>query len=153
MHVAARDRIKIHGNHHNWNEPARADDCLHRQFGTGGNDQVRPPAHQFAGGHEGSTRVVQAAIFDSDILAFAEAELAQLRKEGLKERDRWWARETRPEKADPVCLVGLLPPHPQRPSRRAAEQRDELAPFHSITSSARASSVGGMSIPSALAAF
>ena len=30
-------------------------------------------------------------------------------------------------------------------------RRDELAPFHSITSSARASSVGGISRPSALA--
>ena len=39
----------------------------------------------------------------------------------------------------------------QRPRRRAAEQRDELAPPHSITSSARASSVGGTSRPSALA--
>ena len=34
--------------------------------------------------------------------------------------------------------------------RRAAEQRDELAPFHSITSSARASSVGGTVRPSIL---
>ena len=33
---------------------------------------------------------------------------------------------------------------------RAAEQRDELAPLHSITSSARASSVGGMVRPSAI---
>ena len=39
----------------------------------------------------------------------------------------------------------------QRPRRRAAEQRDELPPPHSITSSARASSVGGISRPSALA--
>jgi hypothetical protein len=35
--------------------------------------------------------------------------------------------------------------------RSTAEQRDELAPPHSITSSARASSVGGISTPSALA--
>jgi hypothetical protein len=33
--------------------------------------------------------------------------------------------------------VGLLPP--RRESRRAAEQRDELAPVHSITSSAKRS--------------
>jgi len=40
----------------------------------------------------------------------------------------------------------------ERPRRRAAEQRDELAPIHhSITSSARASRVGGTSSPSALA--
>src|SRR6202051_4827155 len=38
-----------------------------------------------------------------------------------------------------------------RPCGRAAEQRDELAPFHSITSSARASTVAGTSRPSALA--
>src|SRR5262249_60501601 len=36
-------------------------------------------------------------------------------------------------------------------SCRTAEQRDELAPPHSITSSARASSVGGTSRPSAFA--
>jgi hypothetical protein len=37
---------------------------------------------------------------------------------------------------------------PERPRRRATEQRDELAPSHSITSSARASSDGGISRPS-----
>ena len=43
---------------------------------------------------------------------------------------------------------------PPRPRSRAAEQRDEIATFdHSITSSARASSVGGTSMPSALAVF
>jgi hypothetical protein len=35
-----------------------------------------------------------------------------------------------------------------RLSRRAAEQRDELAAFHSITSSAMLRSVAGNSIPS-----
>src|SRR5262249_14450262 len=45
----------------------------------------------------------------------------------------------------------LLCARRERPHRRAAEQRDELAPFHSITSSARASSVGGTSRPMALA--
>src|SRR5262249_40266937 len=35
--------------------------------------------------------------------------------------------------------------------RRAAEQRDELAPFHSITSSASARRVGGISMPIAFA--
>jgi len=36
----------------------------------------------------------------------------------------------------------LLRPRRERPHRRAAEQQYELAPFHSITSSARPSSVG-----------
>src|SRR2546421_632157 len=46
----------------------------------------------------------------------------------------------------------LLRARRDRPrGRRAAKQLDERAPFHSITSSARASSVGGMSRPSAFA--
>src|SRR6266545_1031195 len=39
----------------------------------------------------------------------------------------------------------LLRARRERPRRRAAEQRDELAPLHSITPSARASSVVGIS--------
>jgi hypothetical protein len=35
----------------------------------------------------------------------------------------------------------MLPARRDRPRRRTAEQRDELAPFHSITSSASASNV------------
>src|SRR5262245_48523633 len=46
-----------------------------------------------------------------------------------------------------------LPARRERPRRSAAKQRDELAPNHSIISSARASSVGGTSRPSALAVF
>ena len=49
--------------------------------------------------------------------------------------------------------VARWPVVPERPRCRAAEQRDELAPLHSITSSARASSVGGKVTPSALAAL
>ena len=46
----------------------------------------------------------------------------------------------------------LLRARRKRPRRRrAAEQHDEFAPFHSITSSASASSVGGMSRPSVFA--
>src|SRR5262245_44433150 len=46
----------------------------------------------------------------------------------------------------------LLRPRWKRPRRRAAEQRDEVAPAdHSITSSAWASRVGGTSRPSAFA--
>src|SRR5262249_27796453 len=45
----------------------------------------------------------------------------------------------------------LLRTRRERPRRRAAEGRDEVAPPHSITSSARASSVGGTSKRSAFA--
>src|SRR5499427_6744212 len=54
--------------------------------------------------------------------------------------------------ADPPHPLALLRACRERPrSRRAAEQRDERAPLHSITSSARASSMGGIVRPSALA--
>ena len=50
--------------------------------------------------------------------------------------------------------LGRLRPCRERPRRgRAAQQGDELASPHSITSSARASSIGGTSRPSALAVF
>src|SRR5262249_5506510 len=56
------------------------------------------------------------------------------------------------EHADaPHTLARLLRTHRERPRRRAADERDELAALHSITSSARASSVGGTSMPSARA--
>src|SRR5438445_12897687 len=47
----------------------------------------------------------------------------------------------------------LLRPRRDRPGRRrcATDERNELAPFHSITLSARTSSSGGMVRPSALA--
>src|SRR5262245_26452590 len=58
-----------------------------------------------------------------------------------------------PEESDALNLIGLLCARGERPRRRrAAEQRDELAPpDHSITSSARASSAGGTSRLSAFA--
>src|SRR5262249_60098926 len=57
------------------------------------------------------------------------------------------------EHADSAHLVRrVLRPRGERPpGRRAAEQHDEFAPLHSITSSASASSFGGISRPSALA--
>ena len=49
-----------------------------------------------------------------------------------------------PLPSKPMSCRSLLRAHRDRPrSRRAAEERDELAADHSITSSARESSVGG----------
>ena len=53
--------------------------------------------------------------------------------------------------ADAPHPLGLLRPRGERPSGSSADKRDEVASLHSITSSARASSVGGTSRPSALA--
>src|SRR5262249_45717445 len=54
------------------------------------------------------------------------------------------------EQADPAHRR-LLRARGERPRRRPDEQRGELAPPHSITSSASASSAGGIARPSAFA--
>ena len=56
------------------------------------------------------------------------------------------------EHADAPDAVALLCARRERPCRcRAAEERDEVAPVHSMISSAIASSVGGKVRPKALA--
>src|SRR5262245_14677048 len=55
------------------------------------------------------------------------------------------------EHTDAPCPLRLLRARRERPRRRAAEKRDELAPLHSITSSAMASTPGGIVRPSELA--
>src|SRR5262249_34600117 len=61
-------------------------------------------------------------------------------------------RRVRSQEADRWQLARLLRGRRERPRRRATEQRDERAAFyHSITSSARASKVGGTSRPRAFA--
>src|SRR5262249_14079792 len=93
---------------------------------------------------------LRPAVFDRYVLALDVACFLQ----ALAERDhevrgvseRGAAQETNNRHRR------LLRPRREWPrGRRAAEQRDEFAPVHSITSSARASSVGDKSRPSALA--
>src|SRR5262249_20068254 len=55
--------------------------------------------------------------------------------------------------SDAAYTLALLRARRERPRGRAAEQRDERAASHSIASSAMASSVGGISRPSAFAVF
>src|SRR5262249_34602844 len=92
---------------------------------------------------------LRPAILDEDVLILDVAELletsaergnaiVQLRRVQKPDYGHRWLLRSRRER--PRCC-------------RAAEQRDELAPPHSITSSARASSVGGTVRPSALAVF
>src|SRR5262249_3726241 len=85
-----------------------------------------------------------------DVAPFDITEVAHPAHEFLAE----WivVRGSRPDVPDTRRLARLLRTRRKRPRGRAAEQRDELATAaHSITSSARASSVGGTSRPSALA--
>src|SRR6516225_3914816 len=80
-----------------------------------------------------------------DPTKFAEA-LQECRYLEIINRRCHWAKEPNGRQ-----LRGLLRPRHQRPRRRAAEPGDERAPFHSMTSSARAMRSVGTSRPSALA--
>src|SRR5262244_726085 len=87
-----------------------------------------------------------------DVAPFDITEVAHPAREFLAE----WivVRGSRPDVPDTRRLARLLRARRERPSRcRAAEQRDELAALHSITSSAATSKPGGTLRPSALAVF
>src|SRR4051794_4753643 len=87
--------------------------------------------------------------FEYDVLALGISKLSQSRPEcGPKRKVLGKSRCG----ADPQYLPYLLRGRRNRPHRSAAKQLDECAPFHhSMTSSARASSVGGISRRSAFA--
>src|SRR5262245_6756653 len=117
-------------------------------------DDVRGEGNQFC---RVSTSVLGIAcgpaIVDAHVAAVGPAQFLQplheRREAGLTFRI---ARGQRMEHAYAPYPLALLRARRERPSRRAAKQRDELAsPDHSITSSARASSVGGTSMSSAFA--
>src|SRR5262249_24096181 len=93
--------------------------------------------------------LVRIPQFDGYIASFDIAQVVQALAERCQAiRCRWWSRVQPSDNRQ----RRLLRPRRERPrGRRAAEQRDERAPLHSIASSARASSVGGISRPSALA--
>src|ERR1700694_1963801 len=90
------------------------------------------------------------AIFDCHVLALDIAGLFQTLAEWIN-NIRSFAGRSAAEEPD-YWQRWLLRAHGERPSDCcAAENGDELAPLHSITSSARLSSFGGISRPSALA--
>src|SRR5262249_12472090 len=92
----------------------------------------------------------EPSVFDRDVLPFDESGVTQTFSEG-SEIERGIVERAEADVSDRRLHL-LLRTRRERPRRRrAAEPRDELAPFHSITSSARASSVGGTARPSAFA--
>src|SRR5262245_40111928 len=151
--VEAGDKTACHWvdarQEHNWNRRA-CRFCRHRRRGIPDNhghlplqklgDQSRQPVVLAAG----------PSIFNGHVLTLDETDFLQ----PLAERGHighWCAGcITRPDEADE--WDGLLRARRKRPrGRRAAKKGDEVAPLHSITSSARARSVGGTSRPSVLA--
>src|SRR6516225_3786878 len=104
-----------------------------------------------------SARIVhiapRPAIVELDVLPGSSSQLLQsLQESRIADLRLRIVRDVEHEETDAAHALGLLRPRRQRPSgRRAAEKGDELAPLHSITSSTRASSIGGISMPSPLA--
>src|SRR6516165_7610440 len=99
--------------------------------------------------------VACATIIDAKIAALAPSQLLQPLFEGGGPGLRAGvALGQSGQNTDPPHPLALLRPRRERPrGRRAAEQRDELAPLHSIASSASASKRSGMVRPSVLAVF
>src|SRR6516164_9694244 len=97
---------------------------------------------------------VAKAKVDLDVATVDPAQflqaLYQLPDQGLP---FWIALREHTQKSDARHRAGLLGARRERPRSRRAAERDELAPSHSITSSARASSEIGTIRPSALAVF
>src|SRR5262249_41569926 len=91
-------------------------------------------------------RVILApAGVNSYVAANTPAQFLQALVKGRKSVLAFWiVGSSVHEHADPPQTIRLLRVHRERPrGSGAAQQRDELAPSHSITSSAITSSVGG----------
>src|SRR5437899_1673927 len=89
-------------------------------------------------------------VFDDQVLSFDVAEFPQPVAQRV-EIGGVLCRRYRFQNPDSIDLPPLLRVRYERPCGRATEKRDKLPPLHSITSSARASSVVGTVRPSALA--
>src|SRR5262249_1186671 len=128
---------------------------LQRHHGQGatGQDDVRREREQFRSMFCAAVGIVLApAGVDPHIAANSPAQFLQTLVERRKSILAFWiVRSPVHEHADAAHALALLPPRRERPRRRAAEQRDELAPLHSITSSALACNVSGTVRPSAFA--
>src|SRR5262245_17838284 len=142
------DRV-VSGREYNWNRRGQRLRRLRRGRGGRGDD------HDITTNQIGRQRrqsvvlVFCPAILDRHVLTLDVAGFLEPKAERGDVR-RTPLRRCAVEKSDQRRL--LLRAHCKRPRDRcAANERDERAPVHSITSSARESNVGGTSRPSAFA--
>jgi hypothetical protein len=103
------------------------------------------PAHQIGRQLRQAIDLLGPAVVDRHVLALDVAGFFEALAKGTQALGNRLVRSDF-EKAD-HRQCRLLCARRERPRRHAAEQHDEVAPSHSITSSARASSVGGTSRP------
>src|SRR5262249_31434389 len=127
----------------NWNGPGRHHRGTRCRRATR-NDHAHPTADQF--GCQRRQIVVGApAKIELHSAALNKAPFAQ----GLEKR----GRPDRPKKKPDYRHRRLLRARSERPRCRVADQRDDLSPPHSITSSARASRLSGTVRPSSRAVW
>src|SRR5262245_13213257 len=125
--------------------------CSERHIGCRSSDEIDLHPDKFGdnlGGAVGAS--FRKPILEGDGAAFDPAEFAQTVHQGGKPlavgRARAWY-----EHADERLFRRLLRSRRDRPRRCAAESQDEIAPSHSITSSAATRSLSGTVRPSILA--
>src|SRR6516165_11416585 len=96
--------------------------------------------------------VAGPALVELGVDARRPTTFSQLLAEGAHARLHFRVyRRVRHQNSDPAHPLALLRARREGPRRRAAEQRDEVPPPHSITSSARCCKNHGTSSPSAFA--
>src|SRR5262245_36733745 len=120
-----------------------------------GENSIRPHPQEF-GSEASQALVIPAwpALLDVDIATFDPPEILQAPAERRHAELAFGVllRQPRNQHADAVHLLALLRTRRQRPRRRTAEQRDDVAAvYHSIARSARRSDRGGTVRPSVLA--
>src|SRR5262249_14147621 len=132
---------------------SRRDRRLHRQHSWSvGYDHRHLATNQLKRDHRHSIVLpLRPAILNGHVLAFDIAAFVQALTECGNHR-HVASRRCAVEKCDDRHRR-LLRARRERPRDRHAEQRYELAPLHSITSSAMASTPGGTVRPSVLAVF
>src|SRR5262249_51304657 len=126
--------------------------CCECRRGTHGNDHGHLATQQFTGhGRQPIVLALSKPILDPQVVPLDIACLRQAESDCRSVGCRCCLQE-RAKKSD-HRLGWLLRARRERPRGRAAEQRDELAAFHSITLSARSTSGAGTSWPIAFAAL
>src|SRR5215472_9300233 len=121
----------------------------HRE-GACGQDHVRRERNQFRRVFAQPIGIAQAPpILDTHVSAVGPASFLQALYEGITAGNpfRIVRSQVAREHAYAPHTLPLLRARPERPRGRAAEQRDEVAPPHSITSSAVPRRLAGSSIP------
>src|SRR6516225_1152703 len=129
-------------------------DCS--QGGTGrGKNHVWIQCRQFCRiGPQPAGVAATPTIFNFEVAAFDPSVLQQTQFESCNSGLPFHICFRREQNAEPPCVVRLLRTGGKRPGRCCCtNERDELAPPHWITSSARANKVGGIVRPSAFAAL